>query len=243
MDIKCKTNPYYFCTPSLKETTSFLGVNVKKPTIVSLCARTKKTINTELCEDKFMRSPVASKNATGLLSLIGRCKNSVSAYVKNYKKNLKHTIDHKIYFAIIEKELLGKNSIDSVTHDLDKLVLYCLGFPKPFVTRFHRSISAHHVESGKKNNLRSMLCDNIASSPDFKPEKKQNLREYYASNKELQKIEGFSKLLEKYNYGENLNFEEIKNKKNNLSFSQGNIILTCINFLTLLLFGDKTTSL
>lgn len=243
MDIKCKTNPYYFSTPSLKETTSFLGMSIQKPTLVSQCVRTKKKINAELCEDKFLRSPVASKNATGLPSLIDKCKNSVSTYVKNYKKNLKHTIDHKIYFAIIEKELLGKNSIDSITHDLDKLVLYSLGFPKSFVTKFHRSISEHHVESGKKNNLRSMLCDNIASSPDFKPEKKQSLRDYYASNKELQKIEGFSKLLEKYNYGENLNFEKIKNKKNNLSFSQDNIILACINFLTLLLFGDKTTSL
>ena len=79
-------------------------------------------------------------------------------------------------FALIEKELYGKRSIDSYTHDADKMILYLLGFPKSFVSKFHREHSVHHVESGKKPNLRSMLCDNIASSPEFKPEKKNSLR-------------------------------------------------------------------
>ena len=101
-----------------------------------------------------------------------------------------------------------------MTHDLDKLILYTLGFPKSFVSKFHRQISVHHTESGKGMNLRSMLCDNIASSPEFKPEKKKSLREYFNTSEELQKVAGFRELLEKYNYGENLDFDAIKAKKN-----------------------------
>ena len=115
---------------------------------------------------------------------------------------------------MIEKELFGKNSIDSLTHDADKLIFYTLGFPKSFVTKWHRAHSVHHTESGKKANLRSMICDNIASSPEFKPEKKKSLREHYNSSKELQSVQGFGELLENFNYGENLNFAEISAKKN-----------------------------
>lgn len=138
---------------------------------------------------------------------------SIKGYFSDYGKNIKHTYEHKIYFSIIEKELYGKRSIDSVTHDLDKMVLYILGFPKSVVSKFHKKHSVHHCESGKKLNLRSMLCDNIASAPDFKPEKKLPLREYYEKSPELQKIKGFRELLEKYNYGEGLNIAKIKRKK------------------------------
>ena len=89
-----------------------------------------------------------------------------------------------------------------------------LGFPKSFVSRWHRDHSVHHTESGKKANLRSMICDNIASSPEFKPEKKKSLREHYNSSQELQNVKGFGELLEKYNYGENLDFAKLKAKKN-----------------------------
>lgn len=209
MDIKCKTNPYYFLTPSPKETPSFSGV--PKSLKVAECVNVGKFA--ELCEDKFVRRPVASKSATGLLGFVVKCKDSVKNYVKNYKKNIEHTYDHKMVFALIEKELYGKNSLDSITHDLDKLILYTLGFPKSIVSRLHRNISVHHVESGRKNNLRSMLCDNIASSPEFKPEKKLSLRDYYNSSKELQQVEGFKEILEKYNYGENIDFNAIRVQK------------------------------
>ena len=210
MDIKCKTNPYYFITPSPKETQSFLGAQSASRVVV----RASECINADklagLCEDIYVRRPVANENATGLLGLIVKCKNAVMDYATKYKKNILHTYDHKIVFALIEKELFGKNSIDSITHDLDKLILYTLGFPKSFVSKFHRQISVHHIESGKKNNLRSMLCDNIASSPEFKPEKKKSLRAYYNSSEALQNVEGFKELLEKYNYGENIDFNKIK---------------------------------
>ena len=160
-----------------------------------------------------MTRPNAEKSAFGLSSskgFLARCKDAVVQYCKNYKKNIQHTYDHKIVFALIEKELYGKNSIDSITHDADKMIMYLLGFPKSVVSKVHRSISVHHPESGKQLNLRSMLCDNIASSPQFKPEKKYSLREYYNLSKELQEIPGFGELVKKYNFGDNINFSRIK---------------------------------
>ena len=179
-------------------------------------------INVGLSVDKFVRRPVVTKSATGLQgfetknTIKSKCTNilkRVAIYARNYVKNIKHTYDHKLVFAMVEKELFGKNSIDSLTHDADKLILYILGFPKSFVSKYHRKHSEHHVESGKKANLRSMICDNIASSPDFKPEKTKTLREHFAKSPELQKVKGFKEILEKYNYGENLDFAKIKAEK------------------------------
>lgn len=199
MELKCNTNPYYlsnYAQPPIQKGNNFRGT----------------AYVSRACEsaDMFIRRPVAEKSATGLRGLM----NKVKQRAQNYVKNIEHTYEHKIVFAMIEKELFGKNSIDSLTHDADKLILYTLGFPKSFVTKWHRAHSVHHTESGKKANLRSMICDNIASSPEFKPEKKKSLREHYNSSKELQSVQGFGELLENFNYGENLNFAEISAKKN-----------------------------
>lgn len=198
MELKCNINPYYFkdfAHPPKIKGSDFHGYQFVEKTCESV--------------DIFTRRPVAEKSATGLRGFAGK----VKQYAKNYVKNIKHTYDHKIIFAMVEKELFGKNSIDSLTHDADKLILYTLGFPKSFVSNWHRNHSVHHTESGKSANLRSMLCDNIASSPEFKPEKKNSLRDYYNSSKELQGVKGFGELLEKYNYGENLDFNKIKSTK------------------------------
>ncbi|MBR6127117.1 hypothetical protein IKQ21_05475 [bacterium] len=166
--------------------------------------------------DKFVRRPVAMKSATGLHGLgkkLHKAFAPVRRFTEQYKHNIKHTYDHKIIFAMVEKELFGTNSIDSITHDLDKLILYSLGFSKSFVSKFHRKHSEHHCESGKRPNLRSMICDNVASSPEFKPEKKLSLRDYYQSSEDLQSVEGLGDILEKYNYGENIDFSKIKRAK------------------------------
>ncbi len=204
MEIKCKTYPNYLTQhrrPYQQEFTS-------RHECVTPSARVGK--NTDI----FVTRPNAEKRAFGLSSirnLFVRCKDSVVDYCKNYKKNVVHTYDHKVVFALIERELYGKISIDSFTHDADKLLLYLLGFPKAFVSKVHRKISVHHPEtSGKNPNLRSMLCDNIASSPQFKPEKKYSLREYYKISKELQAIPGFGDLVRRYNFGDNIDFARIK---------------------------------
>ena len=202
MDVKCSLNPYCYNYSRVQSGVQFCGVSRAHQRMA------------EKSVDKFVKRPEGAKCAAGLLSSKPKFFDKVQGYVKNYVKNIKHTYDHKVVYALVEKELFGKNSVDTLTHDADKLVLYLLGFPKSFVTKFHRKHSSHHPQSGKQMNLRSMLCDNIASSPEFKPEKTCSLREHYAQCKELQQVKGLKSLFEKYNYGENLNFDKINFKRN-----------------------------
>ena len=208
MEIKCQTYSYYNKTNySPYKSADFIHFKGRGDGS-SVLKRVKSCGDLGINADIFEKRPVESADTTGLL-------HSVKEYVHDYKKNLIHTYEHKIVYAMIEKELFGKISMNSVTHDLDKMILYLLGFPRSFVSKFHRQHSQHHIESGKVMNLPSMLCDNIASSPFFKPDKKYTLRTYYNKSKELQNLEGFKDLFEKYNYGENLNFADINNRKNN----------------------------
>ena len=242
MDVKCITNPYYQI-PSRAETIYFRGAQGASRVKERVCAGVRNGLNAGLCENKIVRGPVASKSATGLLGLVNKCKNKVVEYVKNYKRNIEHTYDHKIVFAMIEKQLFGRISIDSITHDLDKLILYSLGFPKSVVSNLHRKISVHHAESGKQLNLRSMLCDNIASSPEFKPEKTKKLRDHYATSKELQKVKGLKEILEKYNYGENIDFEAIKLEKEAKFNSYNGIVAIALNLLAMIYSNAKSSDL
>lgn len=204
MDIKCNLNNYY---TSKRRTPQSCVFNGSQRTL-----QVKPRIEASKNQDIYVKRPDAVKSASGL-SRIRKVINAITTYGKSYKKNIIHTYDHKIVFALIEKELYGRHSIDSYTHDADKMILYLLGFPKSFVSKFHREHSVHHVESGKKMNLRSMLCDNIASSPEFKPEKKNSLRAYYAKSKELQSVPGFGEVLVKYNFGEDIDFNKVKQLK------------------------------
>lgn len=220
MEIKCNTNTFYYenynAHPPRQKSVDFQGV-------LRLQSVPERM-------DIFVRRPIAEKSAIGLRGLMGKIK----TYTKNYVKNIQHTYDHKIVFAMVEKELFGRNSIDSITHDLDKLILYTLGFPKSFVSDWHRKHSVHHVESGKKPNLRSMVCDNIASSPEFKPEKKKSLREHFNTNRELQSVKGFREILEKYNFGENLNFDKIKAEKSSKFNGFHGLALVALKLLTMI---------
>ena len=225
MEVKCNFNPNY----------SKFSHIPPKPQGIQFYGKPMNAIE-ELTRsaDIFVKRPVAVENATGLLSIRQITKNIISKiknYAKNYVKNINHTFEHKMVFALIEKEIFGKNSIDSITHDADKLILYTLGFPKSFVSDFHRKHSMHHPESGKKMNLKSMLCDNIASSPEFKPEKKRSLREHYHTYKPLQDVEGFGEILEKYNYGENLDFEKIKKQRDKKLSQLGNLAIFSLESL------------
>ena len=186
--------------------------------------RLPKVIN----RDKFIEKPVVRKSATGFLS-------SINSYFKEYTENINHTYKHKIIFAAIEKELYGKNSIDSITHDLDKLIMYILGFPKETVSRVHRAHSEHHVESGKSLNLRSVVCDNIASSPYFKPEKKYGVRDYFEKSSELQRVEGLRDKFVELNFGENLNVKEIKEKSLDKSYGFKGALHTSLKSIIILL--------
>ena len=233
MDIKCNINPNYF--QNFPENRHRVG-NYTGTTFQGAYRVPQNVFEESM--DKFVKRPAGAKCAAGLLSinptnktkqsLLKKAVDGIKNYAKNYVKNIKHTYDHKIVFALIEKELYGHNSIDAITHDADKMIMYLLGFPKSFVSDFHRKHSMHHPESGKKMNLRSMLCDNIASSPEFKPEKKLSLREHFRTSKELQNVAGFKKILEKYNYGENVNFSKInKERQNDYTGLKGLALAAC----------------
>ena len=227
MEIKCKNYPNYH------RQIPYQGTVHRRE-----CSSVPRVGNNA---DKFVRRPDASENASGLLGFVNKVKTKVvkpvREYIHNYKKNVVHTYEHKLVYALIEKELYGHNTFDAITHDSDKMIMYLLGFPKSFVSKFHRQHSEHHIESGKKMNLTSMLCDNIASSPEFKPEKKYSLREYYQRSEELQGLKGFKRLLDKYNFGENIDFQKIKALKDSRYKGMKGISLAmakCLSFILLL---------
>lgn len=163
-----------------------------------------------------VKKPVTNNNVrvfSGIKKVFTPLADKVVNAVKTYAKNIEHTYEHKIIFSILEKKFFGKNSINCVTHDSDKLALYTLGFPKKFVSKFHRSHSEHHAQSGKKLNLSSVFVDNVASSPALKPEKSFPLRQYYGISLELRNIKGLGDMLKKHNFGEDVDFEAVKRLK------------------------------
>lgn len=194
MEIKCNINPYY------RKSEPMFGSNRKSESIAVTIA--------DNGADIYVKRPDA--NASGLSSLKELFINPIDKYIKSYKENIKHTYEHKIFYALVEKELFGYNTINALTHDTDKMIMYLLGFPKSFVTKFHRKHSEHHTESGKDLNLKSMLCDLVSSSPEFKPEKKLSLREFYYKSNELKQTTGLKKLLDKHHFGEDIDITKIK---------------------------------
>ena len=64
---------------------------------------------------------------------------------------INYTKEHRKAFKKIEKEILGHNTIRSIVHDLDKVILYNV-WPHKKVKNFHRSTARHHVENNIKKN-------------------------------------------------------------------------------------------
>ena len=64
---------------------------------------------------------------------------------------IKYTKEHRKAFKKIEKEILGHNTIRSIVHDLDKVILYNV-CPHKKVKNFHRSTARHHIESKARKN-------------------------------------------------------------------------------------------
>jgi len=225
MEIKCNIYPNYYNNKLPFEGTTHRRESVRVPRVEN---------------DIYVRRPDATVSASGLPGFIEKVKAKVVApvaeYVQNYKNNIMHTYEHKLVYALVEKELYGHNTLDAITHDSDKMIMYLLGFPKSFVSKFHRKHSEHHVESGKKMNLTSMLTDNIASSPEFKPDKKYSLREFYKRSPELQNVKGFKRLLDYYNFGENIDFNKIKAMKESKYNGIKGVSLATVKSVLLLTF-------
>lgn len=74
------------------------------------------------------------------------------------KDKILYTLKHKKAFLLVEKELLGKNTIRGYLHNLDKVVL-CLLFPYPFVKKFHRNYSRHHDRAKTRGDRIQQIID------------------------------------------------------------------------------------
>ena len=103
---------------------------------------------------------------------------AIKSHFANYGRRINYTWQHKKAFLQVEKKLCGQNTWKGYCHDLDKLILYVLGFPKNWVHDFHYSTSSHHFRNGKvKDPLIAVLdweCCRIT-----KPDKPYTARQYY----------------------------------------------------------------
>lgn len=124
----------------------------------------------------------------------------ITNWWNTYTYNIKRTHRHKVAYAIDEYQQYGYNTVDSITHDTDKIVAYAFGLPHKLVRRFHRKISEHHTENNTKKNLKSMFLD-IHCSQD-KTDKQLPFRDYFYSSEDLQRVKGFKQYVEERNFGE-----------------------------------------
>lgn len=106
-----------------------------------------------------------------------------------YIDKFRYTIRHKKAFLIVEKQLLGHNTLRGYLHDTDKLFMYIF-LSKKRTHKIHRRFSKHHV-----NNRNKTKKDYIHMVIDWecarftKPDKPLNASEtvynYYPELKEI----------------------------------------------------------
>ena len=82
---------------------------------------------------------------------------------KDKVKYLKRIFKHKIAFAKVEKQLLDKMTIRSITHDIDKIPLILFtNKTRAEIHHAHRSRNKHHAEFNhmrSKSDLLEMIID------------------------------------------------------------------------------------
>lgn len=66
------------------------------------------------------------------------------------KDRIKYTISHRHAFRKVEKQLLGHNTIRSLFHDLDKVILYSF-FDYKIVHNLHRKYARHHENKARSH--------------------------------------------------------------------------------------------
>lgn len=99
---------------------------------------------------------------------------------------IQYTLKHRRAFRRIEKELLGRNTIRSLFHDLDKVFLYMF-FEYKAVHKWHREHTRHHsIKARTKKDFQQMVID-WECARYTKPDKPLNAREtLYAYYPELE---------------------------------------------------------
>ena len=104
--------------------------------------------------------------------------NKIIQYFKNYPKRIDYTWQHKKAFLKLEKELLGKNTLNGYLHDADKLIFFFFGVPKSIVRKIHTATAPHHIRNGKSKNPTATIID-WECARFTKPDKPLTAREFY----------------------------------------------------------------
>jgi len=102
-------------------------------------------------------------------------------------KYIINTIKHKKAFFMVEKQLLGGNTLSGYLHDIDKLFLYLLPLKINTIRKIHRKYSKHHVESIRKKNYVEMVIDWECArftKPDKPLDAYDTLMKFYPQEKE-----------------------------------------------------------
>lgn len=95
-------------------------------------------------------------------------------YTKNKDKIL-YVKRHRKAFRIIEKQLLGHNTIRSLFHDLDKFILLHF-FKESNIQRLHRHYARHHDRAKTRSDYIQMVID-WECARYTKPDKPLNARD------------------------------------------------------------------
>lgn len=88
---------------------------------------------------------------------------------------IKYTKEHRKAFRMVERQLLGKNTVRSLFHDLDKVFLYHF-FDYKKVHAWHRKHSRHHLKARTHDDFVQMAID-WECARYTKPDKPLNARE------------------------------------------------------------------
>ena len=103
------------------------------------------------------------------------------------KDRITYTLKHRKAFRQVEKQLLGHNTIRSLFHDLDKVILYNF-FDYKAVHNFHRKHTRHHELKAHTHNDYVQMVIDWECARFTKPDKPLNAREtldkYYPKLKE-----------------------------------------------------------
>lgn len=103
------------------------------------------------------------------------------------KDRIIYTLKHRKAFRQVEKQLLGYNTVRSLFHDLDKVILYCF-FDYKIVHNFHRKYMKHHAAKAHSHSDYVQMVIDWECARYTKSDKplnaRQTLGKYYPELKE-----------------------------------------------------------
>lgn len=111
-------------------------------------------------------------------SVLEKIDDAIREYFTGYPKRIKYTWQHKKAYLAVEKRLAGKNTLRGYLHDLDKLIMYIIGFPKEIAHNIHVTTTPHHIRKGRVKYPKGAVID-WECARYTKPDKPLNARDFY----------------------------------------------------------------